>query len=142
MSCSDLADTLVSELQKRGLRVHYSHERFVGVRGFETKDIIHETFMPVKLAREKYKGELHIEANGGLTTAKIVNENGDLVVVGEARCSRKDAYNKAVGREIALGRAIGDMVYDLWDLSKDRRGIGTPYVTSSEAMARQGMKAG
>lgn len=44
-------------------------------------------------------------AQGGLTVVKILFTDG-YAVVGHAACSLLDNYCKAIGREMALGRAI------------------------------------
>lgn len=48
---------------------------------------------------------LQPEPRGGLTTAKVVFEDGS-VVNASAECSKKDNYSKQIGRDIALGRAL------------------------------------
>lgn len=46
-------------------------------------------------------------ARGGYTEVLILDKReGDLVARGEARCNPLDTYNKKLGREIALGRAL------------------------------------
>lgn len=51
-----------------------------------------------------------INPRGGLTIAQIVREDheGWRVVIcdGEAYCSENDNYNRKIGREIAVGRAL------------------------------------
>jgi hypothetical protein len=45
------------------------------------------------------------ESKGGLTSVQVVLAGGR-IVVGFARCSNRDNYCKAIGRQIALGRAL------------------------------------
>ncbi len=46
-----------------------------------------------------------ISPRGGLTWARIW-KGAELISFGSARCSREDNYNKKVGANIALGRAM------------------------------------
>jgi hypothetical protein len=46
---------------------------------------------------------------GGTTYARIFDANGDLVAKGIATCSNDDNYVKAIGRDIALGRALAQL---------------------------------
>lgn len=42
---------------------------------------------------------------GGATEATIVNHKGEFLASAVASCSDKDAFNKKIGRDIAIGRA-------------------------------------
>lgn len=46
---------------------------------------------------------------GGTTLAKVFDANGGLVAEGRATCSDGDNYVKAIGRDIALGRALAQL---------------------------------
>jgi hypothetical protein len=67
-----------------GYTVKYYHSRFIGLDG-------------------------HPSPKGGGTTAHIIDSNGDVVSIGKSICSKKDAFNRKMGRTIALGRAIKQM---------------------------------
>ena len=43
--------------------------------------------------------------NGGKTVVTVTTPSGD-VVVGESICHKKDLFNKKIGRQIAIGRAL------------------------------------
>lgn len=85
-----------------GYKVEYEHHRnilmpqgiFVPTR-FPTKDPV----LKVGL----------VHPHGGRTFARILDANGNLVAVGEAQCSPKDNYNKTIGRQISLGRALKNL---------------------------------
>lgn len=49
----------------------------------------------------------HPEPRGGRTIVRIFDADKNLLAEAEARCNSKlDQYNKRLGREIALGRAL------------------------------------
>lgn len=43
---------------------------------------------------------------GGKTIARILREDGTVLAEGEARCCPRDSFNRKVGRQISLGRAL------------------------------------
>ena len=43
---------------------------------------------------------------GGVTVVMLVDMNGNIYYKGSAICSKKDNYNKKIGRNIALQRAL------------------------------------
>ena len=43
---------------------------------------------------------------GGCTFCTIADEDGITLVIGAAKCSRKDAFCYRIGRQIAKGRAL------------------------------------
>ena len=40
------------------------------------------------------------------TVCQLLDENGEVIAVGEARCCPKDQFNRRLGRTISLGRAL------------------------------------
>lgn len=59
---------------------------------------------------------------GGFTVATLHNrETDELVATGIAECSEKDAYNKKVGRAIAIGRAFKTLDDEPTTLAEERR---------------------
>ena len=46
---------------------------------------------------------------GGLTRIELTTPDMEFNVVGEAVCSNKDMFNRRVGNDIALGRAIASL---------------------------------
>lgn len=55
------------------------------------------------------RGGMRFEPRGGATIARILDDNGKLVAEGTAVCSPKDNYNKSIGRQISLGRALKNL---------------------------------
>lgn len=47
--------------------------------------------------------------SGGATEATIVDPEGNIVAADYALCSYRDNYNKKLGRNIAIGRALKNM---------------------------------
>lgn len=45
-------------------------------------------------------------AKGGVTEAVVVDKDGTIKATGLAICSERDSYNKKIGRDIAIGRAL------------------------------------
>jgi hypothetical protein len=43
---------------------------------------------------------------GGATEALILDEENNPLAIGLADCSPRDAFNKKIGRDIAVGRAV------------------------------------
>lgn len=83
---------LLAEAQKRGITVHFSHQR-VQVYPYNKLD-----------------GDLIQSAKGGRTYCTLLDlsdpDKPVTLAKASARCSRKDTYNKGIGRAIALGRAF------------------------------------
>jgi len=46
---------------------------------------------------------------GGTTVARIYNSEDQQVAAGEARCSPSEQFNRRLGRDIALGRALAQL---------------------------------
>jgi hypothetical protein len=60
--------------------------------------------MPNKIAK---KNNIAVHGKGGSTIALIYDDVNDIEVArGVAECSPGDNFNRRLGREIALGRAI------------------------------------
>lgn len=47
-----------------------------------------------------------VESKGGVTMCKIKDAEGNVVSMGESRCHTNDNFNKRIGRDISLGRAL------------------------------------
>lgn len=107
----------VAELRAQGYRVFVRHMRHFRL-GIELNHMVIPMTNDVPLTRSQI-GEtvetfssnnnsiVNIEtlSRGGQTEVEVyIGDN--LVARGVARCSTKDAYNKKVGRTIALGRAL------------------------------------
>lgn len=69
----------VERLRKAGFKVRVMHHRLMNLDG--------------------------IKARGGKTVVEITTPNGE-TLVGMARCSRNENFNKRLGVRIALGRAF------------------------------------
>lgn len=81
----------VYELRKSGYKVRVSHQRY---------------YANYLLARHK-AGKLinHLTAKGGMTLVELTSPTG-INVLGCARCSKKDNFNRKMGLNVALGRAL------------------------------------
>lgn len=98
-----------------GLGVRYHHVR--NYRPFTG---------PLKFSALGSYQTTHVDPRGGQTVAQIIDLDTEVVVAeGVARCHTKDNYNKAIGRRIALGRAVKALAnrksaFDLAETSEDR----------------------
>lgn len=84
----------VEQLRKDGYKVRVTHLRFYNVNG-----------KPELKAKFESPGKDFLMTKGGKTFVEITspeNEN----FVGEAYCSIKDGFNRKLGLQIALGRAL------------------------------------
>lgn len=63
--------------------------------------------------RRRLVAKLHEKSvvlpTGGLTIARVLGPDGVQVAEGRARCRPDENFNKALGRQIALGRALADL---------------------------------
>lgn len=50
-----------------------------------------------------------ISPRGGTTHAFVYDAERNLVATGYADCNEKDNYNKKIGRDISLGRALKEL---------------------------------
>lgn len=50
------------------------------------------------------------ETKGGYTLCRIIGDDGNVLAEGEAWCSMADNFNYLIGRRIASGRAIKNML--------------------------------
>jgi len=58
-------------------------------------------------SHNKMSGIVHeISNNGGSTTIEVTTPDQTRTVIGKAVCSLEDNFNRRVGNEIALGRAM------------------------------------
>lgn len=81
---------LQTKLEQDGYTIRFTHQRIFddGVIG----------------TRYEYKDALP-EPSGGVTTAVIYDSDGNYRAAASAVCSKKDNFNRTIGRDIALGRA-------------------------------------
>lgn len=84
-----------------GLTVKFWHERFPSYYGIEERTIL-TPFFPKELREQK----ITPHAKGGQTVARLYDVEGNLVAEGVATCHENDNYNRRIGRDIALGRAL------------------------------------
>jgi hypothetical protein len=78
--------------------VKVTHLRRVGLRGDRAPYLL--------TARKAKLVNAEIFPRGGRTIVTLVDEWGEAVARGEARCSDLDNFCRRRGREIALGRAM------------------------------------
>jgi len=50
-----------------------------------------------------------VSAKGGLTVVKVFDPEDNLVITAKAVCNPQDSFNKRIGRDISLGRALKAM---------------------------------
>ena len=79
----------IKQLRQRGYKVRVLHSR--STRAIANLD-------------GSYRAELL--AHGGSTTIEVTTPDKQITVSGKSLCSSKDNFNRRVGNEIALGRAI------------------------------------
>jgi hypothetical protein len=80
-----------------GLHAKVKHERVVVVRP------------GVLTLTTDYNARQHgweIQPRGGVTTCRLLDEEGNEVVSAEAVCNPAESFNKRLGHRIALGRAV------------------------------------
>lgn len=91
-----------------GFTVKYRHER-------------DEAFIPPRFDRFDELGAVSVSPKGGKTEAFIFDSKGNEVATGEAVCRPDENFDKALGRTIALGRALQELEKKQ---PPPRRGIG------------------
>jgi hypothetical protein len=84
-----------------GLAVRFTHRRFV-------PEAVGALVRADKLltAREYRELGLTPAVKGGLTECELLDDADTVVAHGSALCSDHDNYNRRIGRDIALGRAL------------------------------------
>jgi hypothetical protein len=75
-------------------------------KGYKVR-VIHSREYYIKPTISGYSKELL--AQGGSTTIEITTPDKQVNVFGKAVCSLSDNFNRRVGNEIALGRAIEEL---------------------------------
>ena len=50
-----------------------------------------------------------LDPRGGETWARVFDADGEHLTIGIAVCNEKDNYNKRIGRNISLGRALKNL---------------------------------
>ncbi len=89
----------VKELRRQGCKVRINHLRYYD--RYNGDPINKHTAELLKLGGDFKK----VKPRGGITKVEIDFPTGDSVV-GEAVCSKEDNYDKKLGIQIALGRAL------------------------------------
>lgn len=56
-----------------------------------------------------FKSTTRVSSKGGSTKIEITTPDAETTVVGVAKCSDKDSFNRKLGNEIALGRAVAKL---------------------------------
>ena len=90
----------VAQLRKMGYRVDITHHRYVYDKEDRLCRLLH-----TKTIYSKYGNLRNVDPNGGRTYAIVDG------IAGVADCSFRDNYNKKVGVQIALGRALKNLNY-------------------------------
>lgn len=92
---------LYAEAESRGLRVRAEHRRCL--------DGVARDY-PIFSAFALRSQGLTPAPKGGRTAVFLIDETGQAVASGFARCSPHDHYDKRRGVEIALGRALRSLL--------------------------------
>lgn len=71
--------------------------------GYKVRVLHTRHFTPVRKISGTYQ---EISNNGGSTTIEVTTPDQSRTVIGKAVCSLEDNFNRRVGNEIALGRAL------------------------------------
>lgn len=87
----------IEDLKEIGYEVEVTHLRWV-----------HGDEGPLEIPIPTAYVEPHEEIipNGGVTVVDIFDKEGNVLSTGIAHCSIEDNFNKRIGRQLALGRAI------------------------------------
>lgn len=98
--------TAIANLRTQGYRVNVRHLRAI-------KYVHPLPLMTTYAAKRAVMPETHLRPSmfsprGGRTEVEIVRD-GSIVAFGATNCSTRDNYNKAVGLQIALGRALKEL---------------------------------
>ncbi len=72
-------------------------------KGYKVR-VIHSREYQIKSRINGYSREVH--ARGGSTTIEVTTPDKQTSVFGKSICSMDDNFNRRVGNEIALGRAL------------------------------------
>jgi hypothetical protein len=97
-----------------GSSIRYTHARQLTFGPIEVQSpasggysLVHNPIITTKWREPKYYSiRLRLDPKGGETTAILVDADGNEIERAIAVCSRKEHYNKKIGREIARGRLI------------------------------------
>lgn len=82
----------IAQLRQKGFRVHVVHDR------------------PVTY-QQKPDGSVRVYApKGGVTVINVTTPEGN-TVTGAAKCSEKETWNRKMGNQIALGRALSQLSF-------------------------------
>ena len=114
-------ESVINSLKERGFRVDVIHRRPVNTTIEIDRQIEHlldlgedprewVTHVPMLTRQELASVEFTPEdwnGKGGITRVEISNEElGDVYAEGTAQCRPDDNFNRAIGLQIALGRAL------------------------------------
>ena len=86
-------------------RIWIKHYRYVLNLDKSYNDIL--KLLPAKKIKEL---ELQPHLRGGKTEAIVILPDGNKVK-GEAICSMKDSFNRKIGRDVAVGRALKKLLF-------------------------------
>lgn len=94
----------IHALRQQGYKVQIQHKRrFKMLDGYLTRGEYESSPFKSEMFNSHYKDV--VNAKGGMTVVKLTTpDNTELV--GTAKCSDKDNYNRKLGLRMALGRAM------------------------------------
>lgn len=90
--------TKVAELRRKGYKVQINHWRYLQGKQGKSHGLVRSFEYPYNQRTAK----------GGETTATVSAPDGT-VRTGAAKCSKNDTYCRAIGVNIALGRALKEI---------------------------------
>lgn len=99
----------IKELRDKGYKVYVYHSRVLELE--EDGNLLTAT---VELSspdevREAREQGWTLLPNAGKTLVDICDEDGNPLATGMAVCGKNDNFNKTIGRDIALGRALKEL---------------------------------
>ena len=74
--------------------------------GFKVRVLHTRQYEPIVGRISSNFEEKQLSSKGGYTRIDITTPDKETTVVGIAKCSLKDSFNRKLGNEIALGRAL------------------------------------
>lgn len=94
----------MQKVAPEGSKIYVTHFRYTD--GYKLHPILkNPVLMPAKEIRES---KLGFHSKGGMTEVFVTLSDGR-EALGHALCSRKDNFNRKIGRNIALGRALKEL---------------------------------
>lgn len=93
------------------LKTHFTHLRLHTKDAELLKNLDPQSRVSILgfYAAPKHEIEFELSHRGGVTICDIFDEEGNCLSTGMAICSPLDNFNKKIGRDISLGRALKEL---------------------------------